>query len=210
MARTLFRIQEYYDGQLYQGKLFEENEFSQKWKETLGKGYFDYFEKWNGFNFPGPIFLEWKNKMEEAFAFTKYEISFLEYLESIAREEDKSIKSTYIIAVAGDQGSDTETITLHETAHALHWLFDSYRKKMNSYLKKLPKEYISIAESNLLGRGYRRDKLKDEMQAYLASDDLKYGVIGLATLKWKEKNTGPFSVFSEYFKVFCDSKGIKI
>lgn len=158
MCKTLVRIQEFYESPQFKNKVFTLKEFKYWYikNSNSGKisGKFTYYTDWVGFNFPDWVLKEFKSK----FKLYKKEKEFLEIIENNIIED-----KFYIIGTS----SKNEEVIRHETAHALYYLNEEYKNKINEELKKLS-GYIKNKIYNYLKQtGYNKDVWNDEMHAYI-------------------------------------------
>ena len=64
LCMSLVRIQEFYESPSddIRGKYFTLERFIDYWSKEMGEGVFDYPAKWNGFNFPGAVLIDWMER----------------------------------------------------------------------------------------------------------------------------------------------------
>ena len=67
-------------------------------------------------------------------------------------------------------GAQNNSVLRHELAHALYSHNESYRKKIDSYIKQNTK-YLYKISKYILEKGYCKDVLNDELQAYITDND---------------------------------------
>ena len=173
LASTFIRLQEFYESPYKEikGKYFELDQYMDLYVKDQKDNKFTYFEDWNGFNVPGNIIQEFKDKFEEHFTNKEYDL--FQSLRKSGKTYDKSWKGCkkihkekyYIIAVV-DKGKDT---IQHEIAHGLYYLNKDYKREMNKLIKQMLLPLRSRAEIYLKKTGYCKAVLKDELQAYFAT-----------------------------------------
>jgi hypothetical protein len=204
LSNAFVRIQEYYDGIFFKDEIFELKEFITMWSEKKGDGKYTYPEFWNGYNVPGTVLEKWLTEVNCKSSIRNEEQALIEKVKVI--HCSNNLKNCYVFGITDETaGLENKIVTEHETAHALYYLFPKYRKKCNSWVKKLPKEFLQKAQNYLLNRGYNRLSFNDEIQAYLSSDDLQTGILGIKTLNCKLRNVNILKVFREYFIEFTRS-----
>lgn len=153
LGSAFVRFQEYYEGPKFSGKVFTLREHAAWYKTTTEHGGFSYYNDWAGFNVPDVIFDRFFS--EKGFVLRK--------LESIVRDVLADVpKPYYVIATA--QGADFWGYARHELAHALYYLDDRYRKKVDAIVDG---ENMDNLHQALLRAGYDEPQIKDELQAYL-------------------------------------------
>ena len=204
MAYTFLRVNEYSEGNIFYRQIFETDLFVEKWCEKNNQEMFTYTKKWNGYNVPGKIYEEWIKKINKSSVLSDSENDLYMLLKKAV---DYDYIGNYYIYAVCENTNDTEykTVINHETAHALYFLYPKYRKKINSFIKELPDEFISLANNELIKRGYRREVLRDEIQAFLSSENIQTGVLGTKTLRYKIKNLNGFEKFKNYYDIFISS-----
>lgn len=174
LCMSFIRIQEFYESPEFKGKFFTLEEYMDWWAKSYGKGSFDYPKRWNGFNVPGTVFKEWVNTFAN-FArsgLRKKEMILVEML--VKRLDDwDDLDKIYIIGVNKEKGNRTDVIK-HEVAHAMYTLYPKYKKSCDKLLakigrKKEGKVFLAATGRELLRRGYHKDVVKDEQQAFFST-----------------------------------------
>lgn len=165
LAMTFCRLQEFYESPFknIRGKAFDMYEFQRMYAKKFGQGTFTYPMDWVGFNVPGHVFdafigttfLDWGNE---------YDFVIEDIYTNIAEYPSRKF---YVI---GSKPEDTDTIN-HELCHALFYLDADYKNEALKSLRKLDKKLLSSATNYLLNIGYSRNSIKDELQAYITTDD---------------------------------------
>jgi hypothetical protein len=141
-----------------------------KWYSKTYSGCFSYVKDWSGFNLPIEIAIQcYKlNKIE-----TPYDDLFIKII-----KQTKS-KNGYIIGV-NKIGNSTY---YHELCHGLYYTNKNYKKDMNSITNNLSKSNLKKMTKNLLDLGYCSKVVKDEIQAYMATEDNPKISKGIASKK---------------------------
>ena len=204
LAFTFLRAQEYSEGVLYYRQVFDHESFKENWCKTYGLKEFDYVNKWNGYNISGKTFFQWTEETERLSSLTQLESLLIDKITELYPRSNWNEIYIYGVSDSSDE-AELETVRKHELAHALYNLFPKYKKKCNSYIKELPKEYVIAAERELLKRGYRREVFRGEIQAFLSTEDVREGVLGVDTLGQHKKQLNYFIRFGEYFQSFINS-----
>jgi len=156
LTTTMFRVQEYYESnnKKIRNKIFTTEDFIEEY--TDARGNIDYFSFWEGFNVPGNII----NNFFKSFELTKREINFKKTIEKFLDRK----KDYYVIATDGDN-----TTLKHELAHALYYLNEEYREKVQKIIKSIPASEHKKLINNLNKLQYNDSVHIDEIQAYLAT-----------------------------------------
>jgi hypothetical protein len=169
LTRTFVRLQEFYESpyDAVRGQVGWDLDFLAKQYVADGKP-FDYFSKWNGMNVPGHVVWNFFANFSDLSA-DECKLSALLYR---ATRYGSNPHNFYLIGTWKD-----EDIT-HEIAHALFYLDATYAAKMLDLVQGLQITQHSSVYTPLkvwlLTRGYSETVLNDEMQAYLATSDMKY------------------------------------
>ena len=161
LTSTFVRFEEYYENPKFRGKIFSLDDFKIWYKDIFGK--FDYFRKWSGFNIPSKVLKPFYNGKFNPLS--KNEKEFLRRFRRIKRK-------SYII---GTYKKTQKENLKHELAHAMFYLYPSYRKEV---LKCFKKYKILPIEKALIKNGYSKKVLRDEVNSYVLDN--------LALLKLKK------------------------
>lgn len=155
LAKTFIRFQEHYESPNpeFRGQIFTLGSFKSWYSEYYGGD--TYYQDWKGFNFPSKVLLPFRQGLFDPL--TNYEISFLNLLKY--RHDD-----FYII------GANDDSIIRHELAHALYYCSDQYKKEIDRFLSNNKKSLYKI-KRYLLTKGYCKEVLNDEIQAYITDND---------------------------------------
>jgi len=166
MGMTMVRVQEYYESPYFRGRYFALETYMDWWAETEGKDCFDYPAVWGGFNVPGYVIYEWHKQFHHEGIRDRERLLLDALLE--ARGNLENIKKTYLIA-ACSKSDEYETTVRHETAHAFYALHPKYKKSCKKLLAQMSPKVYAKAEKILLGGGYDKSVVADEIQAYSSS-----------------------------------------
>jgi len=174
LSMTFCRIQEFYESPFKEikGKRFSMMQFQKLYSKKLGNGVFTYPEDWAGFNIPSNTIKRFRRIMWESNGYDDWN-EYDDIFDIILSEIEKKIKKNQDYYLIGVNGSDQETID-HEVSHALYYLYPTYKKEADKITDRLSKKTKEKIENWLLNIGYNKSSLKDELQAYISSDE-KFG-----------------------------------
>lgn len=180
------RAQEFYESPnaKFRGKHFSIWDYVNWYVKTYKRDCFSYPADYVGFNLPLETVIKCYS---EASAFeTPYDTAMW----SLATElYDSGDSRKYLIGV-----DTVETdIFEHELAHALYYVNDNYRQEMDAITNQLSKPDFNCFQKNLLNLGYCKAVVRDEVQAYMATEMNKKVTKGL-------KNV--LELYHSYSKVF--------
>ena len=123
------------------------------YSETYGAN--DYHLTWVGFNFPSKVLIPFKEGL----------------FDPLTPEENKLLElfryrkdNFYII------GAQNNATLRHELAHALYSSNEKYRTDIDNFLKKHTTKLKKL-RNILLKKGYCKEVLNDEIQAYITDND---------------------------------------
>jgi len=189
LTMSMVRIQEFYEcpSNQFQGKYFELEEYMDYWAKNFGYGAFDYPKRWNGFNVPGAVIVEWLKALAESHgALRQKELDVLNRISNHRQQKpdwwyadyphNLEWDDIYVIACHAEydntyQRSDRQRVINHELAHALYTLDPVYRGKCDALLKKFARRKCTrLAKRTLKGMGYSKKTMKDELQAFWSSE----------------------------------------
>lgn len=157
---TFMRLQEFYESSIkgIRGHYFTVEEYMDRYAKTYGN--FTYNIDWGGFNVPDFVV----RKFFDLFSYdlTKKENELKNEISILLNKKDRF----YLI------GTYDNDDVAHEVAHGYYYLDNNYKKQMDS-LSKATIYRVSFLKG-LTGRGYTKEVLLDEMQAYLSTSSIKY------------------------------------
>jgi hypothetical protein len=152
LARSLCRIQEYYESPQFKGKIFTLGQYREWYSQQNGA--WTYYEDWSGFNLPDHVF---KPFIQGLF-------------DPLSPEEQKIVDlfrfrtgQFYVIATAKD--STEKDSFAHEMSHALFYTDDDYSHAVLGHI--LGKKELVPLRRHLRSLGYNELVITDECQAYL-------------------------------------------
>jgi hypothetical protein len=196
LAMTFCRLQEYYESPFKQirNKAFTMTEFQRLYAKEFGDGIFTYPIDWAGFNVPGEVFDKF---IQEDFKDWGNEYDFV--TEDIYTEVKDDNNSRYYLIAAGPK--DIDTIN-HEICHALYYLDSEYKENVNSIISELNVSLFQHFKTQLLDKGYSKNVIIDEINAYLCFDGDKIITDDMKMNKKEKKN---FQDIQRKLKVFFAS-----
>ncbi len=154
LSWAFIRIQEFYESPnlLIRGCFNTIDDIIKSELDDTGE--FTFFEDWGGFNIPGHIwnyfFCKYRNCLRDVEVKMQKELSKLD-----------TGCDFYVIGSSKDEPSSTFE---HEIRHGLWYLYDDYRRDMLKVLKVHP---VKQLRKQLLGMGYCKEVINDEVQAYV-------------------------------------------
>ena len=174
LCMSFVRLQEFYESPKFRNKYFTLEDFMDYWSVEYGNGSFDYPVRWNGFNLPSNIIDKWYRKfVDNEDFFRDRECELLDEVQMLKWEEstdEECPEKYYAIGIhEGCSEESSQEVIDHECAHALYYLYPSYRRSCNKLIKGMSKGKVDRATNELLSMGYCKDVLKDEIQAYFSS-----------------------------------------
>lgn len=155
LGLTFMRFQEHYesDNPKFRGNIFTLGQLKHWYSETYGAN--NYHTTWIGFNFPSKVLVPFKQGL-----FDPLTIEEQRLLELFRYRQD----NFYII------GAQNNSVLRHELAHALYASNIKYKTEIDVFLKKNQKKLKKI-NFYILSKGYCKDVLNDEIQAYITDND---------------------------------------
>lgn len=155
LAETFIRFQEHYESANcnFKDKIFTLGQLK-NWY-SISNGGDTYHRDWKGFNFPSKVLKPFREGLFDPL--TSYESELLTLLKY---RNDKF----YII------GAMDDSVLRHELSHAMYFTDTSYRIKINTIFNRHKKDITKIS-NYILNKGYHRDVLFDELQAYITDND---------------------------------------
>lgn len=155
LGLTFMRFQEYYESPNteFRGKIFTLGHLRQWYSETYGAN--NYESTWVGFNFPSHVLVPFKDGLFDPL--TAEENNLLHLLRY--RRDN-----FYII------GAQNSNVLRHELSHALYSSNIKYKNEIDNFLSK-NKSKLNKTNKYILDKGYSKDVLNDEIQAYITDND---------------------------------------
>jgi hypothetical protein len=157
VARSFFRVTEYYDGKHYGGRSRSVSlvDFLDNWMDRTGN--VDYFKFWDGFNIPDHGFRAWKRS---AGALSKAE----QVMVDAVNRASKGLNKYCVIGVGG-----TDSATLkHEMFHARYYLDSAFKRQADALIRahKNDPAFKAITQTLIKKLDYV-DHVDEEVAAYL-------------------------------------------
>jgi hypothetical protein len=173
-AMLFLRYQEFYESpyKQFQGKNFDVFDFMDYYRKDRGVGCFTYPRDWCGYNIPSDSLVKCLSGVSDLkVTSTPYDEHMMNIRRDIMedlknyRYPDPSKEKFYLIGVDRVEGD----IMAHEIAHALFFLDKGYKKEMTDLVNSLPMRKINGLQNVLLGLGYRKKVIIDEIQAFMST-----------------------------------------
>jgi hypothetical protein len=155
LGLTFMRFQEHYESTnpKFRDNIFTFGQLRHWYSETYGAN--NYHTTWIGFNFPSKVLIPFKEGLFDPLTAEENRL-----LELFRYRKD----NFYII---GAQNSST---LRHELSHALYASNLKYRNEIDNFLKKNQKK-LKDTNKYILEKGYCKEVLNDEIQAYITDND---------------------------------------
>jgi hypothetical protein len=164
VARSFFRVAEYYDGKHYggQSRSVSLTDFLDNWMDRQGN--VDYFKFWDGFNIPDHAFRSW---LKSAKPLSKAE----QVMVDAVRKNTQGQKKFCVIGV----GSDDPATMRHEMFHARYYLDTGFKMAADDLIKSHAKDQdFKTIQRVLIKKLDYVDHVDEEVAAYLyAGSQLK-------------------------------------
>lgn len=155
LGETFIRFQEYYESpnKKFRHQIFTLGQIKQWYSVEYGADL--YSNLWVGFNFPSSVLIPFKDGLFDPL--TDYEKSLLDLL--------KYRSDNYYII-----GAQNKSTLRHELCHAMYDYIDSYKKEIDNFIYKNKSKFLKIKQY-ILDKGYHKDVINDEIQAYITDND---------------------------------------
>lgn len=155
LGLTFMRFQEHYESanHAFKNKIFTQGQLKRWYSEKYGAN--NYHQTWIGYNFPSSVLIPFKEGL-----FDPLTIEETRLLDLFRYRGD----NFYII------GAQNNSVLRHELSHALYASNPKYREEINLFIKS-NKSKIQKTAKYILGKGYHKDVLNDEIQAYITDND---------------------------------------
>lgn len=179
-AMLFCKAQEFYESpnKNFRGKKFSIWEYM-KWYAGM-KGCFSYPKDFSGFNMPMVV-------AKKCYEINSVETPYDEAMSEIVDRYFVNGERKYLIGAESAKGSTFE----HEVCHALYYTDLTYKNAMDKITRTISDKNMAKFRKNLLAMGYHTSVLKDEIQAYMATEVNKRlcsGVTGAKKLHLKYKS----------------------
>lgn len=155
LGLTFMRFQEHYESvnPKFRNQIFTLGQLKNWYSEKYGGN--TYQVDWTGFNFPSKVLVPFKQGLFDPL--TSGEENLLDLLKY--RNDN-----FYII------GAQNNSVLRHELAHALYGHNSEYKKQIDNFINKHKNKLIKVLK-HLEQKGYTKDVLYDELQAYVTDND---------------------------------------
>lgn len=155
LGLTFMRFQEHYESANpnFRNNIFTVGQLKRWYSETYGSNC--YHIHWVGFNFPSSVLTPFKDGLFDPLTLEEQRL-----LELLRYRKD----NFYII------GAQDNSILRHELAHALYASDSKYRNEINNFISKNKSKFKKASEY-IISKGYCKDVLNDELQAYITDND---------------------------------------
>jgi hypothetical protein len=155
LGLTFMRFQEHYESanHKFRNNIFTVGQLRHWYSENYGAN--NYHLTWVGFNFPSRVLIPFKEGLFDPL--TPEENRLLELLRY--RKDE-----FYII------GAQNNSVLRHELSHALYASNPKYKTEIDNFLYK-HKSKLTKTNQYILNKGYCKDVLNDEIQAYITDND---------------------------------------
>ena len=155
LGLTFMRFQEHYESAnpIFRDNIFTLGQLRHWYSETYGAN--NYHNTWIGFNFPSKVLKPFKEGL-----FDPLTIEETRLLDLFRYRKD----DFYII------GAQNNSVLRHELSHALYASNIKYKQEIDSFISK-NKSKLNRTIKYILGKGYCREVLNDEIQAYITDNE---------------------------------------
>lgn len=155
LGLTFMRFQEHYESANleFRGKIFTQGQLKRWYSETYGAN--NYHTTWVGFNFPSSVLIPFKEGLFDPLTTEEKRL-----LDLFKYRKD----NFYII------GAQNNSTLRHELSHALYASNLNYKKEIDKLIQ-LNKHKLKKITRILLNKGYCKEVINDELQAYITDND---------------------------------------
>jgi hypothetical protein len=155
LGLTFMRFQEHYESANpnFRDNIFTLGQLRHWYSETYGAN--NYHTTWIGFNFPSKVLIPFRDGL-----FDPLTVEENKLLELFRYRRD----NFYII------GAQNNSTLRHELSHALYASNKKYKLEIDTFLKKNQKK-LKDTNTYILEKGYCKEVLNDEIQAYITDND---------------------------------------
>lgn len=155
LGETFIRFQEYYESPnpQFRNQIFTLGSIKHWYSVQYGGDL--YSNTWIGFNFPSSVLIPFKNGLFDPL--TDQEKTLLDLL--------KYRNDTYYVI-----GAQSKTTLRHELSHAMYGYSEKYRNEIDTFLYENKRKFDKIRKY-ILDKGYHREVINDEIQAYVTDND---------------------------------------
>jgi hypothetical protein len=183
LAKTFMRFQEYYESPKFKGTIFTIGQLKEWYSLTYGAD--TYHRDWIGFNFPSSVLDPFRKGLFDPLIQEEQAL-----LDLFSYRHDLF----YII------GANDQAVIRHELAHALYAYSNAYKASIDRICKKYCKALKPIY-NYLSHKGYCKNVLNDEVQAYVTDNDDKFILSNL-----DQKIINEINITYNKFEKHCSKK----
>lgn len=158
LGMSFVRMQEYYESPKFRGKIFDLEQYMDWYASE--RGHFTYTSDWSGYNIPGFVVKEFKEKFSD---FSRKENLLLKALEKDGFFDYKS----YLIGSTSKEGRD---VLGHELHHAVFYCVEEYRNAVTNVINEFG-DSLDALRKFILSLGYCEEVLIDEINAFVTDGD---------------------------------------
>lgn len=158
LGETFIRFQEYYESPNpeFYNKIFTLGSVKHWYSVQYGADL--YSSMWVGFNFPSSVLIPFKQGLFDPL--TQEEKILLDLLKY--RNDDY-----YII------GAQNKSVLRHELSHAMYGFSTKYKEEIDQFIYDNAYKFRKI-KKYIVDKGYHKDVVNDEIQAYVTDNDDTY------------------------------------
>lgn len=155
LGETFIRFQEYYESPnpQFRNQIFTLGSIKHWYSVQYGGDL--YSNTWIGFNFPSSVLIPFKNGLFDPL--TDQEKTLLDLL--------KYRNDTYYVI-----GAQSKTTLRHELSHAMYGYSEKYKNEIDTFLYENKRKFDKVRKY-ILDKGYHKEVINDEIQAYVTDND---------------------------------------
>lgn len=155
LGETFIRFQEYYESPnpQFRNQIFTLGSIKHWYSIQYGGDL--YSNTWIGFNFPSSVLSPFKSGLFDPL--TDQEKTLLDLL--------KYRNDTYYVI-----GAQSKTTLRHELSHAMYGYSEKYRNEIDTFLHENKRKFDKVRKY-ILDKGYHKEVINDEIQAYVTDND---------------------------------------
>jgi hypothetical protein len=158
LGETFIRFQEHYESTNldFQGKIFTLGSVKHWYSIEYGADL--YSDTWVGFNFPSCVLIPFKQGLFDPLTEQENELlNLLKYRHD----------NFYII------GAQNKSTLRHELCHAMYGYSIKYKQEIDKFIEKNSNRFRKV-KKYIFDKGYCKDVINDEIQAYVTDNDDTY------------------------------------
>jgi hypothetical protein len=174
LAMSFVRVQEFYESKKFRNKYFTLEDYMDYWCKDHG-GSFTYPSTWNGFNVPGDVLIKWTGICgKNGDNLREKEKRLVNLVFGLMWNEHTPIENMYKVYIIGvhKRSKDILSVIDHESAHAFYRIYPEYKNKCNEIISGLEEHEKKSMSDILIGWGYNKKVIPDEIQAYSSTGQM--------------------------------------